>query len=33
MESEGSFLYSPEPTTNPYPESDESSKYHPILFL
>jgi hypothetical protein len=33
MEPEGSFPYSQEPATGPYPEPDESSPYHQILFL
>jgi hypothetical protein len=33
MEPEGSVTCSEEPTTGPYPEPDESSPYHPILFL
>jgi hypothetical protein len=33
MESEGSLLCSKKPSTGPYPEPDESSPYHPVLFL
>jgi hypothetical protein len=33
MESEGSLLYSQEPSTDPYPEPDQSSLYYPILSL
>jgi hypothetical protein len=33
MEPEGSLLAQQEPTTSLYPEPDESSPYHPILFL
>jgi hypothetical protein len=33
MEPEGSVSCSQEPSIGPYPESDESSPYHPILFL
>jgi hypothetical protein len=32
MEPEGSLPHSQEPSTGPYPESDESSPYHPILY-
>jgi hypothetical protein len=33
MEPEGSLSCSQEPSTGPYPEPDQSSPYHPILFL
>jgi hypothetical protein len=33
MEPEGSLLCSQDPATDPYPEPDESSAYHFILFL
>jgi hypothetical protein len=33
MELEGSLSCSQEPSTGPYPEPDESSPYHLILFL
>jgi hypothetical protein len=33
MEPEGSLTFPQEPATGPYPEADESSAYHPILFL
>jgi hypothetical protein len=33
MEPEISLPYSQESTTGPSPEPDESSQYHPILFL
>jgi hypothetical protein len=33
MEPESSLPYSKEPSTRPYPESDESNPYHLILFL
>jgi hypothetical protein len=33
MDPEGSLPFSQEPVTGPYPESDESSPYYPILFL
>jgi hypothetical protein len=33
METEGLLPYSQEPITGPYPEPDESSPYHSILFL
>jgi hypothetical protein len=33
MEPEGSLPCSQEPAICPYPEPDESSSYHPILFL
>jgi hypothetical protein len=33
MEPEGSLPYSQEPSTGPYPESDQSNLYHPILSL
>jgi hypothetical protein len=33
MEPESSLLYSQEPSTGPYRESDESRPYHPNLFL
>jgi hypothetical protein len=33
MEPEGSLPCSQEPFTCPYPESDQSYLYHPILFL
>jgi hypothetical protein len=31
MEPKGSFLYSQEPATGPYPRPDESSPHPPIL--
>jgi hypothetical protein len=33
MESEGSLPYLQELANDPYPEPDESSSYHPILFF
>jgi hypothetical protein len=33
MELEGSLPCSQEPSTDPYPEPDRSSPYHPILSL
>jgi hypothetical protein len=33
MEPEDSSLCSQEPSTGLFPEQDESSPYHPILFL
>jgi hypothetical protein len=33
MEPEGSLPCSEESSAGPYPEPDESSQYHPILFL
>jgi hypothetical protein len=33
MEPEGSLPYSQEPSTDLYPEPDQSNPYHPILFL
>jgi hypothetical protein len=33
MEPEFSLSYSQKPSFGPYPEPDESSPYHPILFL
>jgi hypothetical protein len=33
MEPKGSLPYSQNPATGAYPEQDESSPYHPILFL
>jgi hypothetical protein len=33
MEPEGSLPYSQAPSTGPYPDSDESSPYHPILIF
>jgi hypothetical protein len=33
MEPKSSLLCSQEPATGHYPEPDESSPYHPILFL
>jgi hypothetical protein len=33
MEPDGSSPCSQESATDPYPEPDESSPYHPILFL
>jgi hypothetical protein len=33
MEPEGSLSCSQEPSIDPYPEADESSLYHPFLFL
>jgi hypothetical protein len=33
MEHEGSLPYSQEPATRPYPELDQSSPYHLILFI
>jgi hypothetical protein len=33
MVPEGSLLYSQEPSNGTYPEQDESSPYHPIMFL
>jgi hypothetical protein len=33
MEPEGSLLCSQGPSTGPYPEPDQFSSYHPILFL
>jgi hypothetical protein len=33
MESEVSLLCSQEPSTDPYPEPDESNPYQPILFI
>jgi hypothetical protein len=33
MEFEGSLPCLQEPTTGPYPKSDQSSPYHPNLFL
>jgi hypothetical protein len=33
MEPKGSSLCSQELSTSPYPEPDQSSPYHPILFL
>jgi hypothetical protein len=33
MEHEDSLPYSQEPCIGPYPESDQSSPYHPILSL
>jgi hypothetical protein len=32
METKGSLMYSKQPTTSLYPEPDESSKYHPLIF-
>jgi hypothetical protein len=33
MEPEGPLQFSREPFTDPYPEPDQSSPYHPILSL
>jgi hypothetical protein len=33
MEPESSLTCSQEPFTGPYPDLDQSSPYHPILFL
>jgi hypothetical protein len=33
MKPEGLLPSSQEPATSPYPEPDESSPYHPILFF
>jgi hypothetical protein len=33
MDAEGTLLCSQEPITGTYPEPDESSPHHPILFL
>jgi hypothetical protein len=33
MEAKGSVPCSQEPSTDPYPEPDQSSPYHPILSL
>jgi hypothetical protein len=33
MEPQGSLPYSQEPTTSLYPEPDQSSPFHPILYL
>jgi hypothetical protein len=33
MEPEGSLPCSQGPSTGPYPEPDQSSPYHPTLFL
>jgi hypothetical protein len=33
MEPKSSLPSLQEPTTGPYPDPDEFSKYHPILFL
>jgi hypothetical protein len=33
MEPESSLSSSQEPSTGPYPEPDQSSQYHPFLFL
>jgi hypothetical protein len=33
MEAENSLPFSQEPATGPYPEPDESSLYHQIVFL
>jgi hypothetical protein len=33
MELGDSLPYSQKPATGPYPEPDESSPYHPVLFL
>jgi hypothetical protein len=33
MEPEGSLPYLQVPFSGPYPEPDESSPYHPVLFL
>jgi hypothetical protein len=33
MEPEGLLSCSQEPSTGPYPELDQSSTYHPIIYL
>jgi hypothetical protein len=33
MEPEGSLPYSQKPCTGPYPETDQSNPYHPVLSL
>jgi hypothetical protein len=33
MGPEGSLPLSQEPSTGPYPDPDQSSPYHPILFI